>query len=61
MRLVQCQASNSSNGRPLKAPLVKSNAEIKATIIPFLRGGRRLEMKLLWKYIELMLNTYICG
>jgi len=29
----------------LKSPSVKSYAGNKATIIPFLRGGRRLEMK----------------
>jgi len=43
--LLHCVASISSNGRPLKAPLVKSYAGIKATTILVLRGGRRLIMK----------------
>ena len=45
LRFVHCMTSNSSNGRPRKTPWVKSYAGNKATIIPFLRGGRRLEMK----------------
>ena len=49
LRLVHCMTSNSSNGRSLKTPWVKSYAENKATIIPFFRGGgRQFEMKLLW-------------
>jgi len=49
LRLVHCMTSNSSNGRPLKTPWVKSYAGNKATIIPFFRGGgRQFEMKLLW-------------
>ena len=38
LRLVHCITCNSSNGRPLKSPWVKSYAGTKATIILFLRG-----------------------
>jgi len=45
LQLVHRITSNSSNGRTFQAPLVKGNAGNKVTIIPFLRGGRRFEMK----------------
>jgi len=45
LRLVHCMKSNSSNGRPRKAPLVKSNAGNKVTIIPFLQFIRRIVKK----------------
>ena len=37
LRLVHCMTSNSSNGRPLKTPWVKSYAGNKATIILLLK------------------------
>ena len=38
LRLVHCMTSNSSNGRPLKTPWVKSYAGNKATIILLLKS-----------------------
>ena len=44
LRLVHCITSNSSYCRPLKSPLVKSNAGNNTTIITFFLDGRRCKV-----------------